>query len=130
MEIPKWIKPFFVVAGLYDGILGLFFLVMPYKLFSLTNVTLPNHVGYIQFPALLLVIFGIMFLNIARNPITNRNLVLYGILLKASYSGVVLFHWMLGNMPIMWIVFAFFDLIFLVLFVVAQKTINRTTGRL
>ncbi|MCD4779030.1 MAG: hypothetical protein K8S27_00565 [Candidatus Omnitrophica bacterium] len=125
MEIPKWIKPFFVVAGLYDGILGLLFLAMPFKLFSLTNVPPPNHIGYIQFPALLLVVFGIMFLNIARNPIANRNLILYGILLKASYSGVVLSHWISGNMPIMWIVFAFLDLIFLVLFVVTRRAIRQ-----
>ncbi|MCK5214357.1 MAG: hypothetical protein KAR05_03275 [Candidatus Omnitrophica bacterium] len=125
MEIPKWIKPFFVVAGLYDGILGLLFLAMPYKLFSLTNVPPPNHVGYIQFPALLLVIFGVMFLNIARNPIVNRDLIFYGILLKMSYSGVVLSHWLLGNMPIMWIAFAFFDLVFLALFVVARQAIGQ-----
>jgi hypothetical protein len=123
METPKWIKPFFVIAGLYDGILGALFLVMPYQLFSLTNVPPPNHMGYIQFPALLLIIFGVMFFNIAQNPSANRNLILYGILLKASYSGVVLFNWMLGNMPVMWIVFAFFDIIFLGLFVVARKKI-------
>ena len=125
MGIPKWIKPFFVVAGLYDGILGLLFLLIPYQLFGLTNVPPPNHVGYIQFPALLLIIFGIMFLNIARNPFANRNLILYGILLKAAYSGVVVSHWILGNMPIMWIFFAFFDLIFLVLFVVARRVLGK-----
>ncbi len=125
MEVPKWIKPFFMVAGLYDGVLGLLFLAIPYKLFILTNVPPPNHIGYIQFPALLLVIFGIMFLNIARSPVANRNLIFYGILLKMSYSGVVLSHWMLGVMPIMWVVFAIFDLIFLVLFVVARKTIGK-----
>jgi hypothetical protein len=125
MGIPKWIKPFFAVAGLYDGILGLIFLLMPYQLFGLTNVPPPNHVGYVQFPALLLAIFGIMFLNIARNPFANRNLILYGILLKVSYCGVVISHWILGNMPIMWLVFAFFDLIFLVLFVVARRSLGK-----
>ncbi|MDP2924458.1 MAG: hypothetical protein Q8O30_12205 [Candidatus Omnitrophota bacterium] len=125
MGIPKWIKPFFVVSGLYDGILGLLFLLIPYRLFGLTNVPPPNHVGYIQFPALLLVIFGIMFLDIARNPFANRNLIFYGILLKVSYSGVVISHWILGNMPIMWFIFAFLDLIFLVLFVVARRALGK-----
>lgn len=125
MGTPKWIKPFFVVAGLYDGILGLIFLVIPNQLFGLTNVPPPNHAGYVQFPALLLVIFGIMFLNIPRNPSANRNLILYGILLKASYCGVVVYHWILGNMPIMWITFAFFDFIFLVSFVIARKVIGQ-----
>ena len=125
METPKWIKPFFVVAGLYDGILGLLFLLIPYQLFTLANVPPPNHVGYVQFPALLLIIFAIMFFNVARNPLANRSLILYGILLKVSYSGVVLFHWMLVNIPTIWVVFAFLDLIFLVLFIVARKALGK-----
>jgi len=125
MGVPKWIKPFFVVAGLYDGILGLLFVLVPYQLFKAANVPPPNHVGYVQFPALLLIIFAIMFFNIARNPSANRSLILYGILLKISYSGVVLFHWMSVNIPTIWVVFAFFDLIFLVLFVVAKKVIGQ-----
>lgn len=125
MGVPKWIRPFFVVAGLYDGILGLLFLAIPYQLFSMANVPPPNHVGYIQFPALLLGIFGIMFLNVARDPLANRNLIFYGILLKVSYSGVVLFHWMQGNMPMMWLSFAFFDIIFLAIFIIARKVIGQ-----
>lgn len=125
MGTPKWIKPFFVVAGLYDGILGLLFVLVPYQFFKAANVPPPNHVGYVQFPALLLIIFAIMFFNIARNPSANRSLILYGILLKISYSGVVLFHWMSVNIPTIWVVFAFLDLIFLVLFVVAKKVIGQ-----
>src|SRR3989338_10962109 len=99
MNIPKWIKPLFTVAGLYDSILGILFLITPVKLFNAANVVLPNHIGYVQFPAMLLVVFGIMFLNIARNPRANKNLILYGILLKFSYCAVVFPHWLNGNMP-------------------------------
>ncbi|MBU4251803.1 MAG: hypothetical protein KKC39_02785 [Candidatus Omnitrophica bacterium] len=125
MGTPKWIKPFFVVAGLYDGILGLLFLLVPYQLFKAANVPPPNHVGYVQFPALLLVIFAIMFFNIAKNPLANRSLILYGILLKISYSGVVLFHWFSVNIPPMWVVFAFLDLGFLALFIVARRALGK-----
>lgn len=125
MEVPKWIKPFFVVAGLYDGILGALFLAIPYQLFSMTNIAPPNHIGYIQFPALLLVIFGIMFLNIARDPVANRNLILYGILLKISYCGVVFLNLMQNNIPMMWVIFAVCDFIFLGLFVFARKSIRQ-----
>lgn len=125
MEIPKWIKPFFVVAGLYDGILGLLFVLFPLQLFSLAKVTPPNHVGYVQFPALLLIVFAIMFFSIAKNPLANRSLILYGILLKISYSGVVLFHWFSVTIPPMWVVFAFLDLGFLVMFIVAKRAIGK-----
>ena len=125
MGVPKWIKPLFVVSGLYDGILGILFLAIPYQLFSITNIAPPNHIGYIQFPALLLIIFGIMFLNISKDPVANRNLILYGILLKIAYCGVVFYNWIQINIPMMWVIFGFFDLIFLGLFIIARKAIKQ-----
>lgn len=125
MGVPKWIKPLFVIAGLYDGILGILFLTMGVKLFAIASVTPPNHMGYVQFPAMLLIAFAIMFFNIARDPIANKNLVLYGILLKISYCAVVFFHWLTGIMPIMWVPFAFLDLVFLVAFVMARNALKQ-----
>ncbi len=65
MTTPKWIPPLFWLAALYDGILGLAFLAAPGPLFDLCQVTPPNHLGYVQFPAALLLIFGLMFAAIA-----------------------------------------------------------------
>jgi len=125
MKIPKWIKPFFIAAGLYDGILGLLFLLIPSQLFSMTNVPPPNHMAYIQFPALLLVTFGIMFINIARDPLANRNLIIYGILLKISYCSIVFLHWFAGNMPFIWVTFAFCDFAFLITFITASSALKK-----
>ena len=124
MNVPKWIKPFFYIAGLYDGILGLLFLVVPIQLFDAVNVSPPNHVGYVQFPAMLLITFAIMFFNIAKDPEDNKNLILYGILLKISYCSVVLYYWMIGEIPSIWIPFAFFDFIFLGMFLAAKKVLK------
>ena len=54
MSTPKWIPPLFWLAALYDGLLGLAFLAAPGRLFDLCQVTPPNHLGYVQFPAALL----------------------------------------------------------------------------
>ena len=124
MDSPKWIKPFFIIAALYDGILGMLFLVVPTQLFNATKITLPNHIGYVQFPAMLLVVFAIMFFNIARDPRANRNLIFYGILLKLSYCSVVFSHWMVGAVPFIWVPFAFFDFAFLVAFIIAYKALK------
>ena len=78
----------FFVAALYDGLLGLAFLVAADRIFQWAQVTPPNHVGYVQFPGALLMIFGIMFAAIARRPRENRHLIPYGILLKVAYCGV------------------------------------------
>jgi len=90
----RWIKPFFIIAALYDGILGILFLMVPTQLFNAAKIVPPNHIGYVQFPAMLLVLFAIMFFNIARDPKANRNLILYGILLKFSYCSVVFPLWL------------------------------------
>jgi hypothetical protein len=117
MQKRTFIVLLFYVAAFYDGILGLIFLFAGSNVFEMFQVTPPNHFGYIHFPALLLIIFSLMFLAIAGDPVKNRNLILYGILLKASYCGVVFFHWFTGGIPSIWKLFAFFDLAFMIIFI-------------
>lgn len=81
-----------------------------------------------QFPAALLVIFAIMFAVIARDPINNRRLIPYGILLKISYCGIVLLHWFDGGIPDMWKPFVIFDLVFLILFVLAFVALGKSSA--
>ena len=115
----------FIVAALYDGILGALFLFAANTVFQLFKVTPPNHLGYVQFPGALLLIFALMFLAVAMNPIKNRNLILYGILLKVAYCTLVFFHWFTNGIPMMWIPFAFFDLIFIGLFIWAYISLAK-----
>ncbi|RPJ70733.1 MAG: hypothetical protein EHM20_15215 [Alphaproteobacteria bacterium] len=128
MNIPKWIKPFFVIAGLYDGILGLIFILMPFQIFNVVHVAPPNHIGYVQFPAMLLIAFAIMFFSIAKDPVKNKNLILYGILLKISYCSVIFFHSLTNNVPSIWVIFGYFDLAFLITFLMAAKAMKQSKG--
>lgn len=118
------IQLFFLIAALYDGLLGLAFLIAPGSLFGLFQVTPPNHIGYVQFPALLLVLFAWMFLRIARDPVSCRNLIPYGIGLKVSFCSVVFGHWVMNGIPAMWKPFAVADLIFLVLFFATARVLK------
>ena len=79
-------------------------------------MTPPNHLGYVQFPAALLLIFGLMFAAIAVNPVARRHLIVYGILLKVAYSGVAGFHWAAAGIPGMWKPFVVIDLVMGLLF--------------
>jgi hypothetical protein len=107
----------FGLSALYDGLLGIFFLFAAPAVFRWYEVTPPNHYGYVHFPAALLIIFGLMFLAIARNPVRNRNLIPYGILLKIAYCTVSSYHWFTAGIPGMWKPFTIIDLVFLVLFI-------------
>jgi hypothetical protein len=111
------IRILFTVGGLYDGLLGLSFLVAAPRIYTWMGITPPNHWGYIHFPAGILVIFGIMFLAIAARPVENRNLIVYGVLLKVCYVGTVAWHATHGGIPAMWTYFAVADTAFALLFV-------------
>jgi hypothetical protein len=120
-----WIKVVFAIAGVYDGLLGAAFLFFGLDIYHYAGVTPPNHIGYIQFPALLLIIFGVMFLQVAANPFKNRDLMLYGAALKASYAGVVFGHDLISGIPRLWIPWAWADLAFLVLFLAAWNATRK-----
>lgn len=118
------VSALFVVAGAYDGLLGLAFLFGANAIFRWSQVTPPNHFAYVQFPGALLVIFGLMFLAIAGKPHKNRSLIPYGILLKLSYCGIVFYYWFAEGIPAFWKPFAVFDLAFVVLFFWAYRRLR------
>jgi hypothetical protein len=124
----KAVSLLFVIGALYDGILGLVFLIVPRAIFEFYEVAPPNHFGYVQFPALLLIVFAIMFLHIAVDPVANRKLIPYGIMLKVAYCGCVAWYWVTTGVPDMWKPFAIADLIFGVLFWLAYLRMGRETG--
>jgi hypothetical protein len=117
MTAIRLISILFYVAAAYDFILGVAFLLFAPQLFQSFQVPPPNHWGYVQFPALLLMVFGMLFYTIAVKPHGNKNLIPYGMLLKMSYCGVVFWHWATGDIPCIWKPFAIADLVFLIAFV-------------
>jgi hypothetical protein len=121
----RWIKPFFVVAGVYDLLLGLAFVFLAPVLFQQFGVEPPNHPGYVQFPALLLILFGVMLLQIAKDPARNRMLIPYAMGLKVAYSGTVLGYWATRGIPFMWIPWAWIDLVFLAVFAMVWARLSR-----
>ncbi len=125
MKINKPISVIFYFSGIYDGVLGVIFLFLPQIPFELFKVTHPNHWGYIQFPAALLIIFAWMFFIIARDPLPNRNLIPYGIALKGSYSIIVFGYWLTIGLPDMWKPFAVIDVILGFLFLWAYIILKR-----
>ena len=128
MTTKRAIQWLFGVAALYDGLLGAIFLVRPAWPFETFDVAPPNHWGYVQFPAALLVIFGIMFAAVAARPLANRNLIPYGILLKVAYCGTVFAYWFGEGIPTMWKPFAMADVMFAVLFAWAYTGLARPTA--
>ncbi len=113
----------FGLAGLYDGLLGVIFLLFPATVFARFHVTPPNHYGYVQFSAAVLIVFALMFFAVMGAPVRNRNLIPYGILLKVSYCGVVFVYWFTQGLPSLWKPFAVLDAVWAVFFLWAWRSL-------
>ena len=93
MKTKQMISVLFFLAAVYDGVLGGVFLLAPSVIFQRFEVPPPNHFGYVQFPALLLLIFAWMYASVAYAPEKNSSLIPYGIALKVAYCGLVFYYW-------------------------------------
>lgn len=121
--VRAWIRPLFVVAAIYDLVVGAVYFAAYRALYTAFGVTLPNHPGYVHLPAALIFIFGIGFWFVSRDPVRNRDLIKLGALMKLAFAGVVFGHLIFGSIPPMYVPFAVIDLAFLVAFVVALGTL-------
>ena len=121
----KWISTVFIVVTVYDAVLGFAFLVVPHRVFDMFQVTPPNHMAYVQFPGLLLLLFAAMYATIAVDPVKYRVLIPFGAGLKIAYAGIVFVYNATSGIPSMWLPWAWIDLVFLLLFILAW----RATGR-
>lgn len=123
---PRWIRLLFIVAALYDVVLGAVYLFLYPSLYARFGVALPNHPGYVQLNALFVMIMGVGFAMVAKAPMRNRDMITLGALFKAAYAGIVFLYWARGMMPSMWLIWAFCDALFLVSFVVALRALPHT----
>ncbi len=129
MKPMHWIKTLFAIAALYDAVLGIVFLFSPKWVYATYQVTEPNHWGYVQFPAALLLVFAAMFLAIAIDPTGNRRMIPYGVGLKLAYSVTAIAYWATTGIPNMWKPFAVIDLLMLAGFIWAFVAIGRAGNK-
>lgn len=128
MSTTKIVSLLFYIAAGYDFLVGAVFLFVGPMLFNVLKDIPPNHWGYIQFPALTMMIFGVMFYQIGQKPEHNKNLIPYGVMLKLSYSGVIIWHWIANhNVPFIWKLLAIVDVLFLIAMLWAMNAIARIT---
>jgi hypothetical protein len=116
-----WIRWMLLVNAVYDAVLGAAFLVAYSAIYQRLGIPPPNHPGYVQFPAALVLIFGVAFLIASGAPARHRDILAMGLCLKLAYAGVVLGHWFLGSIPLVWTVFGWVDLAFAGFFLAAWR---------
>lgn len=119
----KIIAPLFIAAALYDGLLGLAGIAAPAWVYAQLNMPLPEHLGYVQLPALLMIVLAFAFIAIARDPRGNKNLIWYGVMVKVAFCLVAFGHYFFGTIPAMFLPFAIVDLVFIGLFIWVERAL-------
>lgn len=114
----SFFKTFFLVAALYDVVLGAVFFFFYGPIFGLLNVVLPNNTSYLHLTAAFVFVQGIGYWFVYRNMLRNVDLVKLGVIYKGIYSLVAVYYLAIGELPdaiFAW--FAVLDVLFLLGFV-------------
>ena len=117
MNLGFW-KPFFLVAALYDGILGAAFFFFYNPIFHALGIQLPNNTSYIHITTAYVFVQGLSYWFVSRDPVKNVDIVKIGIVYKVIYVGLAFYYLAIGQL--LSALFAWLgltDLIFLVFFV-------------
>ena len=121
----KSIKTLFLVASIYDVVLGLIFGLFFKAIYAMFQAPQPEIAGYIQLPAFSILIFGIGFYLVYKNPIAHKGIVLLGILMKINYILVAFGNYFMSQLPGFYLPWAAIDVIFLILFIMAYSALNK-----
>jgi hypothetical protein len=116
----------FLVAALYDFILGFVFIVFWQPIFdNILKLPHPNYLAFYQAAAAFVFNMGIGFYFVYRNMYRNVDIVKLGIVFKVFYSTIA-FYWVIAKgMPGIFAAFGLVDLVFIILFIIFLRAISR-----
>ena len=111
-------RSFFLVAALYDLVIGLAFFVLHEPLFATLGIALPNNTSYIHLTAAFVFVQGIGYWFVYQAPDENLGIVKLGVVYKAVFSSLSVYYFAIGQLlhPL-FLVFGLLDIVFLVGFV-------------
>jgi hypothetical protein len=110
-------RALFVAAAAYDLVLGAGFFFLYGPIFGALGIALPTNTSYIHISAAFVFVQGIGYAFVARDLDRNHDIVRLGVVYKAMYVAVAVYETLIGQLiSAVFLWFAAFDLLFLVLF--------------
>ncbi len=95
----RYYRGLFLVAAVYDSVLGIVFTLFPGPAFDLLDVTPPEG-GYIPLLGSFLFVIGVAYYLIWRGDLTrNRDMIFVGTLYKLAYASIAFIFWAIGDVP-------------------------------
>jgi formate/nitrite transporter FocA (FNT family) len=113
----RYYRGLFLVAAIYDGVLGIVFTFFYGPAFELLEVTPPEG-GYIPLLGSFLFVIGVAYYLIWRGDLfRNRDMIFVGTLYKLAYAAIALIYWAIGDVPHVAFaaVFGLADMVFFIL---------------
>jgi hypothetical protein len=116
-NMDKFFRGLFLIASIYDLVLGVIFFLLYKQVFAYFNIALPDYPMYLQMSAAFVIAMGVGYYFVYLNLYRNIDLVKLGIAYKLVYSGLTSYFYFnnLANILFFW--FAVFDAIFLIFFI-------------
>ena len=115
----KYYKGLFLIAAVYDLILGVVFTFFTTSAFDILGIAekLPEFVGYLTLIGAYLLIIGVAYYLIYRGDLKkNRDLILIGVLYKFAYCTITFYYFLVGDIPHI-LFLALFGVIDLIMFI-------------
>jgi hypothetical protein len=110
-------RTLFLVAALYDIVLGIAFFVFWRPVLTSLGVPLPENTSYLLIASAYIFSQGVSYWYVSRDVLKNIDMVKVGVLYKFIYVGLAIYYVAIGQLPhVVFGWFAGFDFIFLVLF--------------
>jgi len=116
-KLDGFFKSMFLIAALYDFVLGLVFFLFYGQIYSYLNIPIPAESMYLQMAAAFVIAMGVGYYFVYQNMYKNIDLVKLGVVYKFVYSSVTSYFYFKGSGPAIFFLFAVIDAVFLLLFV-------------
>ena len=112
----SFFRGLFLVAAIYDFILGIIFFFFYEQVYAFFNITLPDYPMYLHMAAAFVIAMGVGYYFIYTNLYRNIDLVKLGIVYKLAYVGLTSYFYFANLANIIFFWFAIFDAIFIIFF--------------
>ena len=122
---PKVVRAMFLTGAVFNWLVGLALLLDATLLFELFAVTpVPTEPLFVQLFAWLVIIFGVGYLWVSRDPLANVPIIKLGMLGKTSVFLVCLAAVVTGTVSWQMMILATVDLVYATLFWLALQTLR------
>ena len=113
----NFFRIFFLIAAIYDLVLGVLFLFLYKQIFNYFNIAIPDYPMHLQMAAAFVIAMGVGYYFVYLNLYRNVDLVKLGVAYKFVYAGLTSYFYLIYSANVLFLWFALIDIVFLVLFV-------------